>query len=113
MRTFRHLGAGEPAREVGADVKDVRGPLLEREQRVEARDAVRIRGRHLEPARRVAERALADPADAALCGAKRRQQQVAAAVVDTGNAIPVRVVGADDRVDRLALGRRRLRREQP
>ena len=108
VRTFRHLGAGQPAREVGADVQDVLRPLLEREQRVEARDAVRIRRRHF-----VAERALADPADAALCGAKRRQQQVAAAVVDTGNAIPVRVVGADDRVDRLALGRRRLRREQP
>ncbi len=106
------LVPGEPAREIGADVQHVRGTLVERDQRVERRDAVRLGRRNLEPAARVAERALRHPADAALCRADRREQQVPSRPVAARNA-PVVVGGlADHRIDRRALRIRRLRREQ-
>ena len=73
-RAFGHLGAGEPAREVGADVKHLSGTLFEREQRVEGRDPVRVGRRHVEAARGVAERARRDPAHAQLRRAKSRQK---------------------------------------
>ena len=76
-RSLGHVRAGEPAREVGADVQHVGGALLQRDQRVEAGDPVRIGGRHVEPAAGVAERAFAHPADAPLDGTQRRQQQMA------------------------------------
>src|SRR5205823_11644502 len=88
----------------------------EGEQVVEARDAVRVRGRDVEPSRRVAERALADPTYAPLRSPERREEQVpqlaqrVAAV--HGAAGSVRRERAHDRVDRLALGGGRLRREQ-
>ena len=76
------------------DVRHVGGPLLEREQRVEARDAVRLGGRDREPPRRVAERALAHPADAALRGAQRGQEQVPARAVGARGAVPFASTGA-------------------
>jgi hypothetical protein len=109
MRALRHLDALQPAREIRADVEDVGRPLFEREQRVEARDAVCVGGRHVQPARGVAERALAHIADAPLRRAQSRKEQVAAAALGTRDAVPVRGLGADDRVDRLALVRGRLR----
>ena len=59
-------------------------------QRVERRDAVRVGGRDVEPARRVAERALAHPADAPLCGAQRGEEQVPALTVGARDAVAVR-----------------------
>ncbi len=112
MRSGGHLRAGERAGEVGADVQHLGGTLLEGEQRVEARDPVRVGGRHVEPLRRVAERALADPADAALRGPQRGQEQVAPVAVAAGDP-PVAGLGyADDRVDRRPLGLRRLGERQ-
>ena len=111
VRTRWNLRACELAREIGADVQHVRRPLLERDQRVEARDAVRVGGRNVEPARRVAERALAHPADAALRGAQRGKQELAAVTPRAADPA-VRVGCARDRVDRGALGVRRLRLQQ-
>ena len=81
-------------------------------QRVERRDAVRVGGRDVEPPRRVAERALAHPADAPLCGAQRGEEQVAALTVGARDAVAVRRGRADDGVDRLALGVGRLRERE-
>ncbi len=53
------------------------GARLEREQGVEARDAVGLGGRDRQPPADVVERARADPADARLHRVQRRQQQVA------------------------------------
>ena len=89
-------------------MEDVRGTLLERDQRVERRDAVRLCRRDLEPAARVAERALGHPADAALRGAQRGEEQVAPRAVAARDASVVDARRADDCVDRLALGLRRL-----
>ena len=103
----------ERAREIGARVRDVGRTLLEREQRVEGRDAVRLRGRHREPPRRVAERALAHPADAALRGAQRGEEEMAARPVGARGAVAVRLGRrAEHRVDRRPLGVRRRRVEQ-
>ena len=57
--------AAAHARDVGADVSDPGRPRLQREQGVEARDAVRLGGRDGQPAADVAERGRADPADPA------------------------------------------------
>ena len=113
MRAVRHLDCAlEPAREVGADVQHVGGTLLERDERVERRDAVRVGGRDVEPSRRVAERALAHPADAPLCGAQRGEEQVPALAVGARDAVAVRRGRTDDGVDRLALGVGRLRERE-
>ena len=112
MRAGRDLGARELAREVGADVQHVRRALLEREQRVEARDAVRLGRRHVEPPRCVAERALAHPADAPLCGAERGEEQVPSRAIGARDAAVVCARLAHDRVDRLALRVARLGAEQ-
>jgi len=74
VRAFRQLEAREPAREIGADMQDVGGSLLERDQRVERRDAVCLGGRYLEATARVAECALAHPADPALRRAERGEE---------------------------------------
>ena len=103
VRAGRDLGARELAREVGADVQHVRRAFLEREQRVERRDAVGLGGRHVEPARRVAERALAHPADATLRCAKRGEEQVPSRAIGARDAAVVRARFAHDHVDRLAL----------
>src|SRR5438132_199749 len=58
MRALGNRCALQNAREVGADVRHVRGPFLERDQRVEAGHAVRLRRRNGEPARCVPEGAL-------------------------------------------------------
>src|SRR5581483_4174117 len=106
-------GALERARQVGAGVGDVGGALLEREQGVEARDAVRLRGRHGEPARGVPEGALAHPADALLRRAQRGEEEVALRPVGARDAVAVRIGGGPEHaVDRVALGRRRRRVEQ-
>src|SRR5205085_10591707 len=73
----QRLRALQPAREVVADVDDARRARLEREHVVEARDAVRLRRRHAQATADVRERAFADPADAPLHRAQRRQEQVA------------------------------------
>ena len=94
MRAVGNGRACEPAREVGADVRHVRRPFLERKQRVEARDAVRLGRRDREPARRVAERALAHPADALLRGAQRGQEEMALRAVGARTRSAVHVLGA-------------------
>ena len=71
------LRAQQPAREVVADVGDDRRARRRRQQRVERRDAVRLRGRDGEPLADVVQGAAADPADARGHGLERRQQQVA------------------------------------
>ncbi len=111
-RALRHLGAGEGAGEVGADVELLGRPLLEREHRVEARHAVRVRGRHVEPPAGVAESALAHPTHTPLRRPERGQEQVAPLPVAARDAAVAGRQAADRGVDRLALGVARLGSEQ-
>ena len=71
------LRPARDTRHVGAHVRDDRRLGLEREQRVERRDAVRLRRRDREPPADVVERAPADPADARLDGVEGREQEMA------------------------------------
>ena len=112
VRARRNLGARELAREIRADVQHVRRPFLERDQRVEARDAVCLGRRHVEPPGRVAERALADPADPSLRSAKRGEEEMPSRPVRARHASVVCACAAYDRVDRLALGVARFGAEQ-
>src|SRR5207302_5509762 len=104
------LRAGESAREVRADVEHLRRTLLEREQRVERRDAVRLGGRNVEPTGGVPERARRDPADAPLRRTQRREQELSTMAVAPRDAVPSVRLDADYSVDHGALGvsRRRL-----
>ena len=111
VRARRNLGARELAGEIGADVQHVGRPFLERDQRVEGRDAVRLGRRHVEPARRVAERALAHPADPPLCGAKRGEEQVPSRAVGARDATVV-CAGARPRPCRSPRARRRSARRR-
>ena len=106
----RNLRAREPTREIGTDVQDLGRPLLERKQRVERRDAVRLRGRDVEAAGRVAERARRHPADAPLCRAQRRKKELPPVAVAARDAVSLVRLDADDGVDRgaLSVGGRRL-----
>jgi hypothetical protein len=63
---------------VVADVSDTRRPLLGVEQRIEAGDSEGVRRRDQQPAAHVVHRPLRNPADLALNGVKRGQQQVPA-----------------------------------
>ena len=94
----------ERARQIGADVRHVGRALFEREQRVEARDAVGIGGRHREPPRRVAERALAHPADPQLRRTERGEEEMPSCPVGACDPVARARFLADDRVDRLPLG---------
>ena len=73
-------------------------PRLEGEQRVEARDSVRLGRRNLEPLADVPEGSFAHEPDPRLRGLESGQEQIAA---------PVRI--ADDTVDRVPLVVGRLR----
>ena len=112
VRALRQLEAGEPAREIGADVEDVGRPFLERDQRIERRHAVRLGGRDLEAPAHVAERALRHPPDAPLRRAKCGQEEMPPRAVAARHAPVVERGNADHGIDRLALGVRRLSREQ-
>jgi hypothetical protein len=114
------LRAARDAGHVGAHVRDHGRLGLEREQRVERRDAVRLRRRDREPPADVVERAPADPADARLDGVEGREQKMAlrprgmpaarhmlVALAGLRRTLPARPGRAEDRVDRLALDRRR------
>ena len=72
------LRAGDPARDVVADVGDDRRPRLRRVQGVERGDAVGLGRRHGQPSRDVVQGRLADPADPILHGVEGRQQLRAA-----------------------------------
>src|SRR5436309_5417010 len=98
MRAFGHRRARESAREVCAYVQHFGWPFLEREQCVEGRDAVCLGGRDLESSRRVAERSRAHPADAALRGAQRGEEEMTARAVAAGDPVSVRGLFADHRV---------------
>jgi hypothetical protein len=67
--------AAHAAREVVADVQHRARLLVDAEHRVERRDPVRLRGRHLQPLADVVHAALADPPGGALQRVQRRQQQ--------------------------------------
>ena len=106
------------AGDVGADVGHERRARLEREERVEARDAIGLGGRDREPPADIAERGGADPADAALHLVEHRKQQMplrACRVPTAGRMAVGAALAADPRrrgraqhaVDRVALGRRR------
>ena len=71
------LGPGQAAGDVVADVGHDRRPGRGRQQRVERGHAVGLGRRHGQPAADVAQRGLADVADAVLQRVQRRQQQVA------------------------------------
>ena len=114
------LRAARDARHVGAHVRDHGRLGLEREQRVERRDAVGLRRRDREPPADVVQRAPADPADARLHRVQRREQEVAlrprgvpaarhvlVALAGLRRSLPARPGRAEDGVDRLALDRRR------
>jgi hypothetical protein len=58
-------------------MRDRRWPRLEREHRVERRDAVGVGRRDGQPAADIVEATLADPADTRLEGVERRQEHVA------------------------------------
>jgi hypothetical protein len=88
-------------------VEHLRRALLEREQGVERRDAIRLRRRDVEAARRIAERAGRHPANAPLGRAKRREQELAAVAVAARDPPVLQGLGTDDGVDRSALGLRR------
>ncbi len=103
--------------QVVADVHDPRRPPLEREQRVERRDAVRVGRRHGETLADVVERAGAEPADMLVNRLQDGEQEVApgsravatvrnlALVVDLPHtAFPARGGGAEHAVDRRPLG---------
>ena len=78
LELLDELGAAAAhARDVGADVGDPGRARLQREQGVEARDAVRLGGRDGQPAADVAERGRADPADRGLQLVQDGQEQVA------------------------------------
>ena len=107
-----HRRTLERARQIGTHVQHVSGPLLQRDERVERRDAVRLRRRNLESARRIAERTRRHPADSPLRRAQRGQQEVAPRAVAARDPVAARSLRADDGVDRLALRLRRLGGEQ-
>ena len=71
------FGAGEAARDVVADVRHGRGTRLRSQQGIERGHAPGLGRRHGQATADVAQRGLADPADACLHGVERRQQQVA------------------------------------
>jgi exodeoxyribonuclease VII small subunit len=77
-RRTQRLRAAVAADDVVADVDDLVGPRLEREQRVEARHPVRIGGRDRQPLADVAERPFADPAAGVLDAVQGRQEQMPA-----------------------------------
>ena len=66
------VGAGEPAREVVADMGDDRRASRGREEGIERRDAVRLGRRDGESLADVVERPGRDPAEARLHGLERR-----------------------------------------
>ena len=115
------LRAARDARDVGAHVRDDRRLGLEREQRVERRDAVRLRRRDREPLADVVERAAADPArraparraawaaagGAALGRLAAAERDAGVAFAGLARALPPARRRAQDGVDRLALGGRR------
>ena len=118
------LGAGAAARDVVAHVHHARRPLVDREQRVERGHAVDVGGRHGQAARDVVQPAGADPARALVQRVQRGQQQVTllARLVPAVRGVPVvDRVGpgpdgqrrAQERVDGVALRRRRLGVQQP
>ena len=93
-------------------MREVGRALFEREQRVEARDAVGIGGRHREPARRITERAFAHPADPQLRGAQCGEKEMPPRPVGARDAVARSVRLTDNRVDCLALGVGRRSLEQ-
>ena len=130
-RRRRPLAQAEARRRVGARAADraAVGPPLarqarsvqtwtwcgslcgEREQCVEAGDAVDLGGRDVEPLGDVVDRGRADPADAVVDGVQRRQQQVPARLVDVTAADDVqrpRALGAQHGLDGgpFVVGRR-------
>ena len=109
---LRQFEAGEPAREIGADVEDVGRPFLERDQCIERRDAVRLGRWDLEAPAHVAERALRHPPNAPLRRAKCGQEEMPPRAIAARHAPVVERSNADHGIDRLALGVRRLSREQ-
>ena len=68
------LRAGEPARDVVADMGDHGRPRLGREQGVERRDAIGLGRRDGQATAHVVEAGLADPADPGLEGVQGRQE---------------------------------------
>ena len=103
--------------QVVADVHDPRRAPLEREQRVERRDAVRVGRRHGKSLADIVERAGAEPADTLVNRVQDGEQEVApgsravatvcnlALVVDLPHtAFPARGGGAEHAVDRRPLG---------
>ena len=108
------IGGGRPAvgtaREIGADVHLVRvATVVEREQGVEAGDAVDLGGGDVEPFGDVVDRGRADPADAVVDGVQRRQQQMPARLVEMTAADDVqlaRLLGARARTRRRPARRR-------
>jgi len=102
-RPVGHLGPGKAAGEVVADVEHLHRTLFERQHRVEGRNSVRLGRRHVEAAACVAERARRHPPHAPLRGPQRRKEQMSPRPVAAEDAVPVRRLDPDHRVDRLAL----------
>ncbi|QBI54225.1 hypothetical protein EKD16_12210 [Streptomonospora litoralis] len=104
------------AGDVGTDVHDPAGSLLEGEHRIEGRDAVGLGRRDRQPAADVVECGGADPAHPVVDGVQGRQEQVATAAGDVAAlgesqigglaraAVPPRLRRAEDGVHGLPLG---------
>ena len=110
------------ARDVLAHVDDARRPRLEREERVEGRDAVRIGRRHCQPPAELVQPSWADPADALLQRPEGGQQQMSPCpgCMTPGSGVALDPVGAraslpargrlpEHVVERRALAHGRLR----
>ncbi len=115
------VGADALAGDVLAHVDDTGRPRLDREHRVEGRDAVDVCRRKGEPAAELVEAAGADPSDPLLERPECRQQQVAprtggvpraggvpARPTQTLTTVPAVDGRTEDGVERGALGARRL-----